>query len=150
LHHLCASHGGRSPATRTADREHDPSAGLGLKVVIIEDELFAAWLIEGLLEKIGHSVIAIHSAGEEALASGLGDADLAVIDINLGSGLDGIAAAIQLRATSSARVVFCSAYSDDATRQRIAETVPGASLVGKPLLEHELRAAIRASTRPAN
>ncbi len=134
--------------------EHDSSLGadgprLGpgeqLRVVIIEDELFAAWMIEGLLEELGHQVVAIHSSGEQALAAGLHGADLAIVDINLGAGIDGIAAAAELRRTSSAALIFCTAYSDQATRTRAAAAVPTAPMIGKPVSDTDLKLAIEAA-----
>lgn len=144
---FCAGSGGhdRSGKPRSPDRY----SGLdkGLQVVIIEDELGAAWLLEGLLENLGHHVLRIFATAEEALTIGLENADLALIDINLGTGVDGITVAQQLASRSSAQVIFCSAYSDEATRQRVLECVPRASLVTKPVSEHELSAAISAAVR---
>lgn len=128
------------PVVRTAGK--GLSATRSLRSIIIEDELFVAWLVEDLLETLGHEVVGIYSSGEEALAADIQNAELAVVDINLGRGMDGIQLATELRRRHSMALVFCSAYSDEATRNRIRQTLPGASLLGKPVAGKELERAI--------
>lgn len=118
------------------------SATQCLKAIIIEDELFVAWLVEDLLETLGHEVVGIYSSGEEALAADIQHAELAIVDINLGPGMDGIQLATELRLRHAVPLVFCSAYSDDATRKRISQTLPGATIVGKPVSRRDLEGAI--------
>lgn len=144
---LYAGSGGHDPSDEPRSPEQYSGLDKGLQVVIIEDELGAAWLLEGILETLGHHVLRIFATAEEALTVGLENADLALIDINLGGGVDGITLAQELSSRSSARVIFCSAYSDEATRQRVLECVPRASLLSKPVSEHELSAAIKAAVR---
>jgi CheY-like chemotaxis protein len=115
--------------------------------VIIEDELLVAWSLEEVLESLGHEVLNIYPNGEAALAGGIDDASLLIVDINLGAGLDGIATAARLRQTTNASVVFCSAYSDVATRERAVSAVPNAAFVVKPFVERDLLHAIEAATR---
>lgn len=113
-----------------------------LKAIIIEDELFIAWIVEDLLETLGHEVIGIYPNGEEALGADIQHAELAVVDINLGSGMDGIQLATELRRRHGVPLVFCSAYSDEATRKRIGQMLPGAPVVGKPVSSRDLEEAI--------
>lgn len=47
------------------------------------------------------------------------------MDINLGSGIDGITAAQQIRAAGDVQIIFVSAYTDSATRNRVETTHPG-------------------------
>lgn len=116
-----------------------------LRTIIIEDELFVAWLVEDLLETLGHEVVGIFSSGEEALAADIQHAELAVVDINLGRGMDGIQVATELRRRYSMPLLFCSAYTDDATLKRISQTLPGANLISKPVLRRDLEAAINSA-----
>jgi DNA-binding response OmpR family regulator len=117
------------------------------RVIIIEDELMVAWALEGTLESLGHEIMDIYPTGESALAAGLGGATLLIVDINLGSGIDGIATASELRRTASVPIIFCSAYSDPQTRLRAMEAVPDAAFVTKPFVERDIKEAIRAATR---
>ena len=114
-----------------------------LRAVIVDDELMAAWLIESLLEDLGYEVAAIFASGEAALSSREAKAaQLVIMDINLGKGIDGIGAAAELRRIGNVAIVFCSAYSDKETRQRAADAVPNASFASKPLTKADLQAAI--------
>jgi light-regulated signal transduction histidine kinase (bacteriophytochrome) len=64
------------------------------------------------------------------------------MDINLGSGPDGIEAAQRLREVADTPVLYLSAYSEDATLRRARETRPYGYLV-KPVSERELHATIQ-------
>lgn len=137
---------GGPPHTAPDRREDDARPGCSppLRVAIVEDELMVAWSLETLVEDMGHEVAGLFAAGEAALAAlGRQPPDLVLMDINLGSGIDGIETARRLRAEHPVTILFVSAYADDATQARIAETVPGAQLLRKPvpagLLEQTIR-----------
>ncbi len=115
------------------------------RVAIVEDEFLIAWLLETTLEDLGHEVIGIFATGETALAAIESQAvDLVCMDINLGSGIDGIETAVRIRASQPTSIVFVSAYSDAGTRARVSSTVPGAILLGKPVDPKALEQAISA------
>ena len=136
---------GKSGTPQSAD-PLGARADAGLRCVIVEDELMAAWMIEGLLEELGHDVLAIFCDGETALWSpALQQAELVVLDINLGTGMSGIEAAAEFRRVTSVPIVYCSAYSDEATRARALEAAPGAAFAAKPVSQNELSAAIAAA-----
>ncbi|UYY78959.1 response regulator [Sphingomonas sp. R1] len=57
---------------------------MGLRVLIVEDEMTIAFLIEDMLEDLGHEVVEIAMRLPEALeAARRVDADLAILDVNL-------------------------------------------------------------------
>lgn len=113
------------------------------RIAIVEDELLVAWSLESTVEDMGYSVTGIFSNAPAVLASLLlQPVDLVLMDINLGGGMDGIDAARRVRAASPARIIFISAYADAGVQARIRETVPGAVLLRKPILQAELGAAI--------
>ena len=121
------------------------------RVAVVEDELMVAWSIETMLEDLGHEVIGLYPTGEKALlALASADVDLLCMDINLGSGIDGIETARRIRKTQPASVLFISAYSDAATKSRALETVPGAVFLGKPLGRSALQEAIENIDRRTN
>jgi len=113
-------------------------------VAIVEDELMVAWSIEAMLEDLGHKVVGMFANGEEAVTALSAQAvDLVCMDINLGGGMDGIEAARRISEGRLVRILFISAYSDATTRQRVLDEVPGARLLGKPLMLNTLEQAIR-------
>lgn len=126
--------------------EKPPTSETALRVVIIEDELMVAWMLEGTLESLGHEIVDIYPSGEAAISAGIEDATLVIADVNLGEGMDGIAAARELRRTSPVPIIFCSAYSDQQTRQRATEAVPDAVFVRKPFVSRDIKEAIEAAT----
>lgn len=128
-------------STTAIAREH--------RIAIVEDELLVAWSLESTVEDMGYSVTGIFSHADAVLASLLlHPVDLVLMDINLGGGMDGIDAARRIRAASTARIIFISAYADSAVQARIRESVPGALLLRKPVLQAELGEAIARSLTP--
>ena len=119
-----------------------------LRVMIVEDELFVAMHLESVLEEIGYEITGILSSGERAVDQfPRQQPDVILMDINLGSGIDGITAAEQIRAADDVRIVFVSAYSDTATRTRVQTALPGSSIVPKPVTAGALKQAIQAPRR---
>lgn len=134
---------GSNPASRSKGRAKSKHPQTIRRVAVVEDELMVAWSIETMLEDLGHEVIGLYPSGEKALLALAGaDVDLLCMDINLGSGIDGIETARRIRETQPASVLFISAYSDAATRSRALETVPGAAFLGKPFGRSALKQAI--------
>ncbi len=78
-----------------------------------------------MLKRLGHVVAASVTSGEAALeAFRRQHPDLVLMDIRLDGELDGIETARAIRSQSQVPVVFVSAYVDDQTRGRAAETQP--------------------------
>ena len=129
--------------------EPGPAAAAPVKIAIVEDELIVAWSLQSTAEDLGHEVIGVFASGEAALEI-LADepADLLFIDINLGEGIDGIETARRLRDQRPIAVLFVTANADSETRARVAETVPGAMLLRKPVLASLLQQAIAQLSAP--
>jgi len=122
---------------------------LATPVLIIEDEMMIAWMVQSVLEDLGFSDLVIASSGEQAKA----DADrakpgLIISDINLGAGCDGVEASSAISG-GIVPVLFISAYADPDVRRRISRDLPAAQLLGKPVGVSELEAAIEVLLRPA-
>jgi CheY-like chemotaxis protein len=121
------------------------------RAMVVEDELFVAWHIEGLLQEADFEVCAIASSGMEAVETAHKVCpDVVVMDINLGDGIDGIEAARRIRELCDATVVFVTAYGDMNTLQRVQDTVPGAEVLAKPTSAAKLRTAIERPTSKPN
>lgn len=122
-----------------------PSPGTMKRVAIVEDELMVAWALESTVDSLGCSVIGIFANADAVLAGMLGQpAELVLMDINLGGGMDGVETARRIRAAYGTPIIFISAYADQAMKNRIAASVPGALLLKKPLQKAELEMALGA------
>lgn len=118
------------------------------RILIVEDEVMIAWMVESVLEDAGFTDIAIAANHDRACALATeAMPGLIVSDINLGDGPDGIATAAAIRRAGAMPVLFVTAYSDEATRSRIVEQVPGAVLLRKPVQAQALCQAVMDALR---
>ncbi len=119
-------------------------ADLARDILIVEDEVLIAWMIESLLEDAGFQSIRLATSAADALASAHERGpELIISDINLGVGDNGIEAAIRMRQIAPAPVVFISAYVDGTARTRIADEIGDAVILRKPVEQRALMAAVR-------
>jgi len=83
------------------------------RILLVEDEAITALAEKNKLQKYGYDVISVLS-GEEAVEIALSDThiDLILMDINLGSGIDGTEAAELILKKIDMPVVFLSSHTD--------------------------------------
>jgi len=83
------------------------------KLLLVEDELLIATVEMKALEKAGFSVVTA-SSGEEAIAAvrNADDIDLILMDINLGTGIDGVEAATIILKERDIPLVFLSSHTE--------------------------------------
>lgn len=112
------------------------------RVLIVEDEALIATNLAEQLEDYGYCVVGIAHSGEEALTM-MSDnhPDVVLMDINLGTGIDGITTAERARRLHDVPVIYATAFSDLDTVTRAARTAPYGYLT-KPYQSNEVRAAI--------
>ena len=144
---------GRAPVRlarkTTAKRAGDRTAEMP-RVLIVEDEIFVAWHLEGLVRDLDYAVCGMVPDGEGAVSKAEAlDADVILMDINLKGEIDGVEAARRIRETFDAPIIFITAYSDPKTLGRIEKTVPGATVLAKPVAVARLRTAIANALRDA-
>jgi CheY-like chemotaxis protein len=114
-----------------------------IRVLIVEDEMFVAWHLEDMAQGLELTVGGIASSGEEAVAKAAAiEPDLMLMDVTLGSGIDGGEAARRIVGAHAAPVIFITAYSDAATLARIRQDVPGARVLHKPVTLEALENAV--------
>jgi CheY-like chemotaxis protein len=115
----------------------------GLRLLIVEDELLVAMHLEEIAEELGCEIAAIAPTGKAAvrLESEL-QPDVVLMDINLGSGIDGIETAEILRERCPVAIIFVTAYRDPSTLGRIREHLPSATILNKPVSSKELKSAL--------
>ncbi len=108
-------------------------------ILIVEDEAVVAADLGEVLARSGYAVCGIAASGAEALALARQHRPaLALMDIRIRGGMDGVRTAEILRNELDVPVIFLSAHSDEATLQRAKGSAPYGFLV-KPFDERELQ-----------
>ncbi len=111
-------------------------------ILIAEDEAIVAMDLEERLTKLGYRIVACVASGEEAVQKARElRPEIALMDISLRGGMDGIEAAERIRTTCDIPIVYVTAYSDPATLTRAKATEPYAYIC-KPIEDRQLHTAI--------
>jgi signal transduction histidine kinase len=119
-----------------------PASPARPRILVTEDEAIVARDIAMQLEGMGYQSVGIATHAEEALQMTQDLLpDLVLMDIQLGAGMDGIAAAGLIRTRFQLPVVFLSAYSAEDILQRAKLTEPFGYIL-KPFSERELSTTI--------
>jgi CheY-like chemotaxis protein/DNA-directed RNA polymerase specialized sigma24 family protein len=106
------------------------AADIATDVLIIEDEAFIAFDLEGLVESLGHRVIGIARTHDEALAMAQKkQPGLILTDIQLADGSSGLDAVNDLLEAFEVPVIFITAYPE---RFLTGERPEPAFLIAKP------------------
>jgi diguanylate cyclase len=112
-------------------------------ILIVEDELLIAKNTAKKLHGFGYNVVKIVSTGQAAIDFvSLEQPDLVLMDITIKGKIDGIEAASQIKAISDVPIIFLTAYANDETLDRAAETGCYGYLI-KPYKEQELHATVK-------
>lgn len=112
-------------------------------ILIVEDELLIAKNTARKLHGFGYNVVKIVSTGQAAIDFvSLEQPDLVLMDITIKGEIDGIEAASQIKAISDVPIIFLTAYANDETLDRAAETGCYGYLI-KPYKEQELHASVK-------
>lgn len=110
-------------------------------MLVVEDEAVVLEDLRDLLTELGHVVVAATDSGPEALRlAELHRPGLALLDIHIRGGVDGIEVARQL-SRLDVPVVFVTANRDTATLDAATATEPFGFVV-KPFSERDIRAAV--------
>jgi len=113
-----------------------------IKTLIVEDELIIAEDMKGMLQEMQHEVIGIAGDCEEAMEILDRDVpDIALIDIHLRGGDDGISLALSMRGKYDIPIIFITSYSDKTTVDRAKQVRPEGYIV-KPFEKADLYTAI--------
>ncbi|MBL8336665.1 MAG: response regulator [Rhodoferax sp.] len=111
-------------------------------ILVVEDDAIIAWDIALQLRSLGYRALGPAATGAQAieLAGSLRPA-LVLMDIHLRGPMDGIAAALAIRADFDVPSVFLSAFVAGNGLERAAAARP-AGYIAKPFTEHDLRAVV--------
>ena len=119
----------------------------GRRVLIIEDEFLIALDLEETMFKLGFDICALAPSARKARSLAMHNPpDVALVDVCLEGGREGIEIARWLREVCQVPIVFVTAQRDEATVERIHEQVPGAPVLSKPVFRHTLAGAVAAVT----
>ncbi len=116
-----------------------------LRVLVVEDEYLVALSLEDALEELGYQCSGIAGTPEEAIAVAQSERPaIALVDIGLRGGGDGVRLAKELRERFEIAVVFLSGSNDPETRRR-AEVAQPRGFLSKPCTDDELGVALRSA-----
>lgn len=107
-------------------------------ILIVEDELIIALMIERMVQNLGHTVLAKVTTGEAAVeAAKEHQPDIILMDIRLRGEMDGIEAMSIIRRTANIPVIFITGNSDENYRKRVEEVDP-LDFLTKPITQGDL------------
>jgi CheY-like chemotaxis protein len=121
------------------------TTALNPRILIVEDESIIARDIAMQVHDLGYEPLGPARTGEQAIeiANRLRP-QLVLMDIHLGTQMDGITAAQEIRTQFEIPCVFLSAFNEEESKARAKLTNP-AGYLAKPFTEHELRTVIAAA-----
>lgn len=112
------------------------------RALIIEDEALIAEELRERLSRLGITVIAAVSSGEEGVEIAMSERpDLVLMDIRLSGQKDGVEAAREIREQVDIPIVYLTAHSDRRTVERANQTDHDGFIL-KPFLRKELQSTI--------
>lgn len=104
-----------------------------LRILMVEDEVITAMVMEADLQDAGYPVSRRVSSGEEAVSLAAEEVfDVVLMDIRLAGQIDGVEAARRIQEIRETPVIFMTGYQDEETHRRAEELSPLAYLV-KPV-----------------
>jgi len=113
-----------------------------IRIGIVEDEAIIAHSISMVLESLGYDVLQPCASYDQAIAMlEKNKPDLALLDIKLKRGKDGIDVASYIRQNMDIPFIFLTANSDPATLERAKSVKPDAFLV-KPFQKEDIYTSI--------
>jgi DNA-binding LytR/AlgR family response regulator len=110
------------------------------KIIIIEDEFFAANHISDLVSSLGFWVVGVYHSGEEFLAQTDWEFDAAIVDIFLSKEMTGLQVAETLKDRQKP-FIFLTANQDSKTLKEAAHLSPKA-YISKPFKPNDIVAAL--------
>jgi PAS domain S-box-containing protein len=112
------------------------------QILIVEDESIVAEDIKATVQKMGYSVSAVVSSGEDAVSEAEEKRpDLILMDIMLKGKMNGIEAAGRIRSTCNIPVIYLTAYADEKIIGEAKLTEPF-GYITKPFENRELHSSI--------
>ena len=122
-----------------------PSEDRALRVLVVEDEMLVAMMLEDILTDMGCVVVGIASSASAALVAAASTrVDVAMMDVDILGPVDGVGAAGAILERHGIRSVFVTARCDKAFHERAGRVSP-IGFVDKPYHKSEIEGAMRAA-----
>ncbi|GEO37831.1 hypothetical protein SAE02_19790 [Skermanella aerolata] len=113
-------------------------------ILVVDDDNLVRLGIRMTLEDAGFRNIQVAKTGAAAVEMAVRHQPrLILMDVRLGTGIDGVEAVRQIRKVHTCDVIFLTGSNETATRIRVDATVPSGVLV-KPILPEHLIEALEA------
>lgn len=123
---------------------------MGIKVLIVEDEVLVAEEIAADMEDYGFEVTEIATSSEECLFSIENNVpNIILMDINIKGNKDGIETAKLIHQTSKIPIIYLTANTDSVTFKRALESLPNA-FISKPYQKKDLYSAVEIACNKHN
>ena len=120
----------------------------GRRALIIEDEFLIALDLEATMFELGFDVCALAPSARKARSLAMDDQpDVALVDVCLEGGREGIEIGRWLKEVCDVPIVFVTANRDAETLERIHHQVPTAPVLSKPVFRRQLADAIATVTK---
>ena len=108
-----------APADKAVGADRPP------RILIVEDDYFVAVDLEHCLQEAGFAVVGLAASAEEAFELAAAEKPvLALMDIRIAGGRDGVETAIELQKSFGIPSIFATAHGDAATRKRAEQAQP--------------------------
>ena len=112
-------------------------------LIIVEDDFIVASDLEHELRAAGYDVLGVATTSQEAIGLARDNRPaIAIVDIRLADGTDGVDAAIQLYRELNVRSIFATAHIDAITQKRAEPSFP-LGWVAKPYLAYSIVEMLR-------
>lgn len=113
-----------------------------IKILLVEDEVISAMLMESQLKSIGYTQIDHVTTGENAIINTKQNPPhIILMDIRLAGQIDGIETVSIIKSVSDIPTVFITGYDDQSVRENAEKLKPLAYLI-KPLNIKKLKKII--------
>jgi DNA-binding NarL/FixJ family response regulator len=112
-------------------KDDDAAAGAATppRILIVEDDYLVALALQAGLSTAGFEVVGVAMSADEAISLAKAEQPaLAIVDVRLAGGRDGVEAAIELFREHGIRSIFATAHADPETRARAQPASPVACL----------------------
>lgn len=129
----------------TSSQNIQPTPPLPPRILVLDDEVAIAQLVEGIFVAEGFEVLSFYNPFDALEAAAREDIDLAVVDIMM-PGMDGFEFARRLQLISDASVVFLTA-KDEETDVLVGFALGADDYITKPFKPRELVARVKARLR---
>ena len=114
-----------------------------LRILVVEDDMLISLVLQNIMEHAGHEIIGTATDMAEALrAAERATADVAIMDVDLARGSNGVETAKLLRERYGVPSLFVSASLSDEVRARASPWNP-VGFISKPFLDAEILKALR-------